>query len=61
MRGKREHWGACMVRVITGALSSGGPYPTMEGAIDALDPFQRAIHWPLGNVQGYLGRMGVAS
>lgn len=36
-----------------------GPYPTMEGAIKALDPFNLAIYWPLRLVIPHLGRMGV--
>lgn len=36
---KREHFGLCYVS-INGIASIGG-YPTMEGAISALDPFQR--------------------
>lgn len=34
---KREHWGVCWV--LWDGIK-GGPYPTMEGAIEALDPFQ---------------------
>lgn len=36
-----------------------GTYPTMVGAIEALDPFNDATYWPLRNVIPYLSRMGV--
>lgn len=60
MKSKREHWGACLVRRIESASpnSTAWPYPTMEGAIEALDPFNSATYWPLRNVVPYLGRMG---
>lgn len=35
-RNRREHFGSCYVQIGSG----GGPYPCMEGAIEALDPFQ---------------------
>ena len=41
---KREHFGACNVLVRKANRPLGfqwsGSYPTMEGAIDELDPFQ---------------------
>lgn len=61
---RREHWGPCLVNRFepmraTYSVKFGGTYPTMEGAIDQLDPFQAHVHWPLHNVGDYLGRMGV--
>lgn len=55
---KREHWGSCRVEVSRRGFYSSGPYPTMEGAIEALDPFNGAIYWPLRSVWAYLGRVG---
>jgi hypothetical protein len=60
---RREHWGACLVRVAypSQTVTHAWPYPTMEGAIMTHDPFQHTTHWPLCNVGNYLGRMGVVS
>lgn len=59
-RVKRDHFGYCMVHVHqTDRRMSGGPYPTMEGAIEAHDPFNGAVYWPLRNVIPYLGRIGL--
>lgn len=37
----------------------GALYPSMERAVEALDPFNGETYWPLRNVVPYLGRMGV--
>ncbi len=62
----REHFGACDVFNRTDVdLTMGdvkrtsrwcGSYPTMEGAIDQLDPFQARplLHIELGYVEGYI-------
>ena len=56
---KREHFGVCYVSTRR-PLKPGttwGTDPTMEGAYQALDPFNDATYWPLRNVIPYLGRM----
>jgi hypothetical protein len=58
---KREHWGACIVRRNDGSRMFpvyAGTYPTLEGAIEALDVFNHVTYWPLHNVIPYLERMG---
>jgi hypothetical protein len=54
---KREHWGACIVRRTPEGRPFpvyAGAYPTMEGAIEALDQFNWRVYWPLHNVIPYL-------
>lgn len=59
MKNKREHFGPCKVSQTYVARERdypGWPYPTMEGAIEALDPFQARplLHVELSYVSRYI-------
>ncbi len=58
MSGKREHFGPCNVFSRDDerfpASRWTGLYPTMEGAIDALDPFQGTHHVGLTRVDDHV-------
>lgn len=59
MNRKREHFGSCRVAQTWIAVPRdypGWPYPTMEGAIEALDPFNERplLHVQASHVTRYL-------